>query len=225
MFRDDNRLANYCYCLYKDLQGYIFLPKNKTYIVSFPKAGRTWLQYMLNKLYLNKETISDQNFFKCMHDDSGILSEAGVNRNVYRLFDYGSRMKFKGRKVILLVRDPRDIVVSLFHQLTKRSDKPLDTNLEDLVMNDVLGISRVIRFYEVWFANILKPKDVLVVRYEDLLELKGDALFRITKFIGSPARKDLCHSMYEECTVDKMREKEKQGKIEGMRLFGDDPNA
>ena len=161
------------------------------------------------------------------HDDSHILGESGKLNDIEKIFIYGGCFRYQKNRVILLIRDPRDVVVSHYYQVTKRVGIPLKfDSISEFVRHRQYGIRRVIRFYQIWSRNRWIPKQLLIVRYEDLLTNGPAILTKILNFIDAknvdPAIVD---RVYEESQADKMRKLEMQGKVEGMRVFGTDQNS
>jgi Sulfotransferase domain len=91
-------------------------------IVSFPKSGRTWLRVLIGKALCEQAGLDDQQIF-----DKDKLAEAtGLPKINYTHEDSGNsgrkhyqeletdKSKYKQRKVIMLMRDPRDVLVSYY---------------------------------------------------------------------------------------------------------------
>ena len=224
-----------------DLKASNFSDPNTTYLISFPKTGVTWLKFMLTQILtkaynlecnltvdLHKLSRKNSQVPKIVwtHDSSHILSEKGTRNDVEEIFSYGNRFKYRKNCVILLVRDPRDIVVSHYHQVTKRTDIPLKFNsISEFVQHKHYGIQRIVRFYQIWDRNRWVPKDVLIVRYEDLLTDGPAILTKILNFIGvKNFDTTIVNQVYEASQADKMRKLEMQGQVEGMKFFGAEQN-
>lgn len=161
------------------------------------------------------------------HDSSSILNEKGTRKDVEKIFIYGGRFKYRKNRVILLVRDPRDVVISYYYQATKRTDIPLKCDsISEFVRHPHYGFERIIRFYQIWSRNRWIPKHLLIVRYEDLLTDGSATLTKILNFIDvKNFDKAIINQVYEESQADKMRKLEIQGKVEGMRVFGTEQNS
>ncbi|MBT6815954.1 MAG: hypothetical protein HOA49_06070, partial [Flavobacteriales bacterium] len=111
---------------WRDIKDFIlsyYYPKNQYFLVSFPKTGRTWLDYMLKQMVKQSKhpLKNNENFIFNEHDNSEIIIENGTRNNPLDVFKFTSRDRYRRGKVLFLVRDPRDVVVSHFHQVTKRS--------------------------------------------------------------------------------------------------------
>ena len=237
-----SNLQKWSQYLINDLKAYYSSDQSTIYLLSFPKTGVTWLKFMLTQILtkaydlkydltvdINKLSRKNKQLPKIIwtHDNSNILNESGKLKDIEKIFIYGGRFRYRKNRVILLVRDPRDVVVSHYYQVTKRADIPLEfDSISEFVRHRQYGIRRIIRFYQIWSRNRWVPKHLLIVRYEDLLTNGPAILTKILNFIDAknidPAIVD---RVYEESQADKMRKLEMQGKVEGMRVFGTDLNS
>ena len=109
-------------------------------------------------------------------DDPQWKAAADVERDKARYHD---------RRVVLLVRDPRDVIVSLYHQMhggRRRQDvAPVDAS--STVPSG--GFASLLAFYDAWAAALDVPAAVLVVRYEDLHADPAGELTRVLAFAGA----------------------------------------
>lgn len=213
---------------WRDIKDFIlsyYYPKNQYFLVSFPKTGRTWLNYMLKQMVKqsNHPLKNNENFIFNEHDSSEIIIENGTRNNPLDVFKFTSRNRYRRGKVLFLVRDPRDVIVSHFHQITKRAQNPFVFNsISDFVKDDILGFKRIIQYYNLWFFQKDIAKDFLLIKYEDLLNHGVDTLSEINKFFNIDITKDKIEKIYSESSADKMRKKEKENKLEGFTDFGKD---
>ncbi|CAL5088561.1 unnamed protein product [Urochloa decumbens] len=96
-------------------------------------------------------------------------------------------------RVVYICRDPKDMVVSLWHFL-RRSCKP-PTKPEDLSFAELFdavcdGTSALGPVWDhvlsYWRAAVARPDRVLFLRYEDLLGDPGESVRRLAGFMGRP---------------------------------------
>lgn len=152
------------------------------YILSFPKAGRTWVRFLLGN-YLRCRDDLTLSAAECL--EIGPLSAAtpGWPRIAMvhdRRVDHvpvtelsRSVEAFRGADVTLLVRDPRDVVVSWFFERTRRyasvwgHSAEAASSLEAFIRADY-GIALILRWMQDWGEQLDTPARARCFRYEDL---------------------------------------------------------
>ena len=122
---------------------------------------------------------------------------------------------------IYLVRDPRDIVVSYAHHLGQTHDQVLNGMLDS--HNSELGIMKNKEYkrsligrwsdnYNSWKS--FKDREVLIVRYEDLINNKENEFLRILKYlnkiVGIKIDIEKLHKSIDETSFEKLAAKEKE---------------
>lgn len=149
-------------------------------VLSFPKSGRTWLRFFLAK-YIEKrhgarfslDFVPDESWDekrRCLP-----VPKIDFSHNFFDFFqetDDSPRLidtdVIARKRLIVLIRDPRDVAVSYFHH--KRDKEKLFTgSLEDFVRSAIYGIERQSRFVHMlldMFENHAGPKHLMT--YEDL---------------------------------------------------------
>jgi hypothetical protein len=114
---------------------------------------------------------------------------------------------FRRRNVVLLVREPKDVLVSLYMHNVYREATPLyEGDIDSMVYSDVYGIEKFLKYYVAWHEQRALPRASMLVRYEDLSDdtekVVGDAL----TFLGLP-----------QVTSTLVREVVAYGSFENMR--------
>lgn len=232
---------NFAEGLARDIGKRLTDPPDARFIVSYPKAGITWLRYMLAQLIASSyaveasgETVDLEEFTTAntgvpsiidSHDHSEIAIESPRRINPNILFSYTKRIRYKRRNVLFLIRDPRDMVVSYYHQATKRSYHPVAVNdLTHFIRHPVYGMPRIIRFYDIWASNLHALSAYRVLRYEDLQTKGASELYEAAEFLGIDTSTAHAERVYANSTAEKMRHREIRGEISGMRLTRTEPN-
>ena len=216
--------------LWRNIKDFILsytYPKGQYFLVSFPKTGRTWLLHMINQMKeLSIHPLKNQKYFIFNeHDNSEIIIENGFRNNPLAIFRFTGRNRYRRGKVIFLVRDPRDVVVSHYHQVTKRAKNPFIFNsISSFVTDEVIGFNRIIHYYNVWYKNKSVPQDFLLVKYEDLLENGVQELQKINNYLSLKVSVSDIEKVYEESSANKMRKKEIENQLEGFEDFGKEKN-
>ena len=211
--------------LWRNIKDFILsykYPRGKYFLVSFPKTGRTWLIYMLSRI---QQRLKLNIILEETHDMSEIIIENGFRQDPNILFRFTDIFRYRRANVLFLVRDPRDVIVSHFHQITKRSKNPfVFSSISDFIKDDILGFKRIIYFYNLWFKSRNVPKEFHLIKYEDLLENGVSELERICRLIGIDCDKDIIEEIYSESSASKMRKKEINNELEGFNDFGKEIN-
>ncbi len=171
-------------------------------LMSFGKSGRTWLRVMLSRVFqqlagTGSDTMLEFDNFK--RRDPTLPSLFFTHGNYLRDYTghWDSKADFYDKKVVLLVRDPRDVAVSQYFQwkyrmlprkkmLNRYPSHGTDVELFDFVMSADAGLPVVLDFFEIWQQELPKVKDSLVVRYEDMRSDPGQELSRVLAFFGLP---------------------------------------
>lgn len=133
----------------------------KNVLISFPRSGRAWTLTICAKL---RELLPGGMDHRHSHDSAAVHT-----------FDRYTEDKssWRGHRVCLVVRDPRDVIVSHWHLLHYRRRGPTHVpgNLFDWSMSKY-GLPFVVRFLNDWGYAIdggtVSKQDVAVIQYEDL---------------------------------------------------------
>ncbi|MFZ0467455.1 MAG: hypothetical protein WAL92_00890, partial [Thiogranum sp.] len=104
-------------------------------LISWGKSGRTWFRVMLSRFYQLKYGLPANRLleFDNLHRMNPSVPKVFFSHNNY-IRDYLNKWdnldQFRGKKVVLLVRDPRDVAVSQFFQWKYRM-RPHKKRLND----------------------------------------------------------------------------------------------
>ena len=195
-------------------------------IVSCPKAGRTWLRVMISRFYSEQYQLADVELlgFDNFHKLNPAIPRIFSTHDNY-LQDYtghrDDKRDFNEKRVVLLVRDPRDVVVSQFFQwkyrvrpvkkalLSTLEDSP-DVGVFEFATHPDHGIPRNMRFLAGWRDGLQRLDDHLIVRYEDLRANTAAELERILRFFGAECSRDEVEDAVSFAAFESMRARERQ---------------
>jgi hypothetical protein len=194
--------------------------------VSFPKCGRTWLRVLIGRAIQQRFGLPEGTAVVELHR----LAELGPGIPcVWATHDDDAQWKapedvetdksdYRDQRVILLVRDPRDVIVSLYHQMRDRR-RVYDGTASAFVREPVGGFESLLRFYDAWAAAVDDLDDVLVVRYEDLHGDTAGELRRVLAFIGLDDVDDaVVDDAVDYGAFDHMRELEDEDRLGSEKL-------
>ena len=147
----------------------------KVYIISYPKSGRTWLRLLLGKALCEHFNVDKKLLLEThsltrsakmpatlfTHDGAGFgdknsWNELATDKSFYR-----------NKKVVFLVRDPKDVIVSSYFHVTKRQGR-FEGSLSEFIRSDIYGIKKIVTFYKIWLDNQTVSKDFLLLKYENI---------------------------------------------------------
>ena len=205
-------------------------------LMSWGKSGRTWLRVMMSRAYqlrggLDASELLDFDNLKAR--DPRLPAVFFTHNNYLRNYtgNWESKSHFQGKRIVLLVRDPRDVAVSQFFQWKFRmrpnkkfiNDYPphgADIDTWDFVLDREAGVPRIVDYFNGWARAIPELKDVLVVRYEDMRADPGAVLAEIMAFTGTEVTAGQVAEAVDFAAYDNMKkmEQEKFFKGSGARV-------
>lgn len=183
-----------------------------TFIVSFPKSGNTWTRFLIANLLHPKEPANFGNIDRLVPESESLTRKqlAAVPRP--RIMKSHEYFDARFRKVIYIVRDPRDVVVSQFHFFRKRRRIADDSSIEQFVARFVAGETCD---YGSWGTNVASwlvtrqhSPNFLLLRYEDMVARTSQELIRVASFLGLQTTPDLVGLAVERSSADQMRKLE-----------------
>jgi hypothetical protein len=199
-------------------------------LVSYKKSGRTWLTMMLSRCLASHAGLTDVDYLatdliggaaaglphiRISHDDNPHWkTPARLAR---------SKRRYRNKKVILLVRDPRDVVVSLFFQRTRR-ERAYTGTLREFLNERTGSLDTIIEYYNIWARQRSRPRGFCLVRYEDLKDDPAGELERILRFAGvEPLDRAHVREAVQFGSFENMRAMEAADALKQGRLRAGDP--
>jgi len=195
------------------------------YVVSFPKSGRTWFRTILG-------TVLQLRFGTDAVDPSSIHHMWKLDRRVPRItftHDMNAHLisservswsgnLYSGKKTILLVRDPRDTIVSLYYEMTKRVHA-YEGTIESFISQDSGGIASLVAFLNDWCRNRERLSRLHLICYEDIHASPLPTIAGALEFAGITGTPDaIIEQAIERCSLDAMRRMELSGAVPHVRL-------
>jgi hypothetical protein len=185
-----------------------------TFLVSYPKSGNTWVRFLLANLIHPNEQVGFSNINRLL-PAPGVLSKRFLRKLPRpRILKSHEPFDARFRKVIYLVRDPRDVAVSEYHFDLKKRYIESDVTLEQFVKRFIAGETSS---YGSWWEHAASwigarhgNPAFLLVRYEDLLSDSIGETAKIAEFLGIAADTDRLQAAVERSSADRMRKLEKQ---------------
>ena len=198
-------------------------------IVSFGKSGRTWVRVLLSRFYQQKHGLAERHLlvFDNLHRKNPAIPTIFFTHDNYVKDFTGhgdDKADYYGKKVVLLVRNPADVVVSQYFQWKFRMRPRKKTinqyptgegevEIFDFVMRPQSGLKKIVDFMNLWADEAGRIEELYVLRYEDLRRAPEETLGRLLEFIGTPGSAEQLSDAVEFASVENMR------KLETKRTF------
>jgi hypothetical protein len=184
------------------------------WIVSYPKSGNTWTRFLIANLVAGDKVVDWSNIER-------IVPDIYINRDPHlkalprpRYFKSHEGYRPEYRRVVFIVRDPRDVALSYYHFVRKTNTLPVDASMDDFMTKFIDG---TIDPYGNWGENVGSwlgarggTDNFLVVRYEDLQKNAEAELVRIAAMLGIAVDKRLLSRAVENSRADRMRKLEQE---------------
>lgn len=174
--------------------------------VSFPKSGRSWIRYALHRLGLAEQV--------AFHHD-GFEYNDGARPPLD--FDYAKRLaRYRGNDIIVYMhRDPRDVIVSLYHQVTGRFADffGYDGALGDFIRDPYFGAENLQKFRTQWL-DLCRQGLALAVSYEECHADFPGTLARIVAHYRFEVSAAAIREASAAAAIENMRNVEREGGFE-----------
>jgi hypothetical protein len=189
-------------------------------LAAFPKSGSTWLAFMVAQAATGEPAD-----FRAVND---LIPPVEVHRNGPPLLGTGGRIirthesyrREYGRSV-LLVRDPRDVLVSFYFHQRRRGEflGSIHEFASQFARGSVAAYGSWQEHTRSWLGARDSGSDVLVLRYEDLRSAPADGLRTVLAYLDVPVEPDQVDEIVAANSLSRMREAEDQNRREGFRVL------
>jgi hypothetical protein len=184
------------------------LDPNDVIIVGYPKSGNTWSQVLISgAVYGFSPILTPDSIVQDLVPD--VHDQIFYRRYQVPMFFKSHHMPQPNyRRVVYLLRDGRDVMVSYLHHL--RATMGNHVTLKDMVESGKgLFPCRWHEHVRAWKSNPYSA-DMITVRYEDLLNNAAHELERICTFAGVERPRDLIERIANESQFEKMKAREQR---------------
>ncbi|MBZ5548204.1 MAG: sulfotransferase domain-containing protein [Acidobacteriia bacterium] len=183
-----------------------------TFIVSFPKSGNTWTRFLIANLLHPEELATFSNIDRLVPESEGLTRSQLKRVPRPRIMKSHEYFDPRFRKVIYIVRDPRDVAVSQFHFYRKRrriaDDYPIEKFVTRFVAGDTSDYGSWGDNVSSWLVTRQSSAGFLLLRYEDMVAHTVTELTRVAAFLGVNVTPERVAQAVERSSADQMRKLE-----------------
>jgi hypothetical protein len=209
--------------------------KSDILILSVAKSGRTWLRVLVNKYLslaydipfdLNDLSKSDDRIpsIHFTHELWEHYSKATSLQRLLGKYIVPANI-LRSKKVLVLYRDPRDVLVSLFFQKTKRSKHKTGKDMAGFISDKRHGIDLIVRVMNHWRTRLETHPDVFWISYEALKQDCTKTLMEIVRFMNlSIIREDMTQGAVDFAKFENMKKMEAKGVLDNRIMRPGDPS-
>jgi hypothetical protein len=183
-----------------------------TFIASYPRSGNTWTRFLIANLVHPEHPVTFANIETIIPDATALSSRELKRVPRPRLIKTHEYFEPRYRRVIYLVRDPRDVALSLYNFRRKYGSVDDSYPIEQYVAERFLPGDLDIPWGEhvgSWLGTRMNQPGFLLVRYEDLLQDPPRELCRLASFLGIAASTEMLSQAIERSSANRLRALEK----------------
>jgi len=206
--------------MYHPRRDLIIFPDD-VFLVSFPKSGNTWSRFLIANLLRPERSADFATIRQLVPDPFGTTKREFERVARPRVIKSHECFDPRYPRVIYVVRDPRDVVISQYHYHRKCRKIEDNYDLQKFVGRFLAGQTCPHGSWgehaSTWLTTRRGGPRFLLIRYEDLIADGVREVGRMASFLGISATPQLLAQAVERSSADKMRKLEKeQSHISGL---------
>ena len=206
--------------LHRPGRSLLILPDD-IFLVSFPKSGNTWTRFLLANLRHPEEPATFANIDRLVPDPTGTNKRDFDRMPRPRIIKSHECFDPRYRRVIYIVRDPRDVVVSQYHyhrKLRKIADaSPIETFVARFLAGETCPHGSWGQNVTTWLATSEGNPRFLLLRYEDMVADTARELTKVVAFLNLSVSPEQIAQAVERSSADRMRKLEQtQTDLQGL---------
>ncbi len=198
--------------LHRPGRSLLILPDD-IFLVSFPKSGNTWTRFLLANLRFPEEPATWANIDRLIPDPTGTAKRDFDRMPRPRIIKSHECFDPRYPRVVYIVRDPRDVVVSQYHYHRKirkiEDDSPIEKFVTRFLAGETCPHGSWGQNIATWLYTSEGDPRFLLLRYEDLVADTPRELAKVVNFLHFSAGPEQIAQAVERSSADRMRELEK----------------
>ena len=183
------KLNYYIDKIHKYGRGSLAMNNKDVVLASFPKSGNTWVRFFFCNLISLKEMDGQQVDFNVL---DAVMPELGKSP-LWKPWPYKSLPRivkshqpykpwlFRKVPSILVMRDPKDVMVSFYKYEEHRVNPRFKGSFSDFIRNEQVGLTAWFKHYQSW-----RNQATITLKYEDMKQGDVAAFSKIFDVLGLP---------------------------------------
>lgn len=154
-------------------RNFVYLKPSDVFLISYPKSGNTWVRFYICNLINEIPEFHFTNSEITFSVLDSMMPEMGFS-NLKLNWEFSTFPRivkshrnysflFKGNKSILLIRDPKDVMISYYEFDKKRTKPKFNGSFSEFIRDEKLGLTAWCKHYLSWINRV-----GYVLKYEDL---------------------------------------------------------
>lgn len=183
------------------------------FLVSFPKSGNTWTRFLIANLAHPSQQADFGNIHLLIPDPFATSKRDFDRMPRPRIIKSHECFDPRYPRVIYIVRDPRDVLLSQYHYHRKcrriEDDYPIEKFVVRFIAGETCPHGSWGENVASWLTTRQGDPRFLLLKYEDMVADTCCELAKVSSFLGLPAGSEQVAEAVEKSSVNKMRELEK----------------
>jgi hypothetical protein len=193
---------------------YLKFGRPDSFVLSHPKAGRTWLRAAMSKAVSLEYDLDESYYFRREPQLSLKIPYLKFTHGGSESISRGENLStFNNKRVVFLTRDLLDVQVSYYHQITKRRRR-YSGPLSAFIRDERYGMKKIVAYHN----NIISSKDsfagYLQISYEEMHDDLITVLERCFQFLGVPVCRRNLEQAKSFSEFSKMRKRERKSSVD-----------
>ena len=183
------------------------------FLTSYPRSGNTWTRFLVGNLVHTEEPVTFLNVERLVPDMYKHSDRYLRNLPRPRILKSHEVFDPRYKRVIYIVRDPRDVAVSQYHWEMKQKSVQDEYPIEQFVPRWIEGIywDRLANWGDhvtSWLSTRQGRDEFVILRYEDLIANAQGELVKVATLLGIEPSKERLARAVELSSADRMRKLE-----------------
>src|SRR5580658_3794064 len=187
------------------------------FLTSYPRSGNTWTRFLVGNLVHTEEAVTFLNVERLVADMYKHSDHYLRNLPRPRIMKSHEVFDPRYKRVIYIVRDPRDVAISQYHWEMKQRAVGDGVPIEDFLPAWIEGkvwdrLGNWGDHVTSWMSTRGDRDSFVILRYEDLIADPARELIKVAKLLGIEPTQERLARAAELSSADRMRQlEEKQG--------------